>query len=752
MAATEDLIEFDRVDDYVIDRVLGRGTSAVTYLVSKGEGTDRKLFALKRLDAEGGDAGMKMSNEVSVLKRLDGNGVPRFVSEGTTNGRPYVVMTVARGRTIWEEITELARDGNKLNPERVVAILEALLDALCGIHQQGLVHRDIKAANVFVADSNVVTIVDFGNTKPAGENSPRTDDSFWKGGAAVYAPISKLERPASAESAHDVFAVGVMGYLLLTSALPWSKGPSDDRGTLAERMRTEQPRAIRSITQRVTPELQTFISSLIVQDDSKRPNANEALSALRSLRAAWDPPRTTERIQYPHVTRDPIYGDIRLTSIEWAVIDTIEMQRLRWIKQLGFTNFVYISAEHSRLSHVVGCVQRVEDILRSVEDTSGHPIDNETRERARLFALIHDVTHIAYGHTLEDELGHFRRHDENELRIQRLLMNSSEEPRSLSNVLGKSAVGRDVLSMMDPQATKVRKELFVDLVAGHTGADVLDYINRDAYFCGLDERIDSAIFRQFKLVDASNSNRGLVSEGYGSKGIRIDRELAVEGLLRLRYAMFLKVYTHPVKNAASAMLDKAMSEVKNKKRFKESDIEFLGDNALLDSLARGGSTEPAKRLGSMLLSRELFVPCFRAKVLPEPTRMAYDSMSSEMKDFHGFDLTAPDGRRQFEKQIAATVKGVRDLDVALYLPARAPGLQKIVHSIQRQPADAPIKLGAADGPFADIQRRHLELWEAWLYVSPTLTASQKESLGHAAAERLGLKNVIGTGWRQTRLF
>ncbi len=110
-------------------------------------------------------------------------------------------------------------------------------------------------------------------------------------------------------------------------------------------------------------------------------------------------------IALPRVIRNPLHGDIRLTEFEWQLLHTKECQRLRWIKQIGFANLVYPGAEHSRLSHFIGTLFTADRILRSIEERTGTPFNIEERLTARCYALLHDLSHAPYGHTLGGRVG-----------------------------------------------------------------------------------------------------------------------------------------------------------------------------------------------------------------------------------------------------------------------------------------------------------------------------------------------------------
>ncbi|TVQ73213.1 MAG: HD domain-containing protein, partial [Chromatiaceae bacterium] len=110
------------------------------------------------------------------------------------------------------------------------------------------------------------------------------------------------------------------------------------------------------------------------------------------------------------VIRDPVHGDIELSALEQAVLDLPDVQRLRGIKQLGTASFVYPGALHTRFDHSLGAcalAHRMIDGLR----LEGRSVPSDLEDLIGVGALLHDVTHIPFGHTLEDERRLFPRHD-----------------------------------------------------------------------------------------------------------------------------------------------------------------------------------------------------------------------------------------------------------------------------------------------------------------------------------------------------
>jgi uncharacterized protein len=438
-------------------------------------------------------------------------------------------------------------------------------------------------------------------------------------------------------------------------------------------------------------------------------------------------------ILLPRVIRDPLHGDIRLTEFEWELLNTKECQRLRWIKQLGFANLVYPGAEHSRLSHSIGTLFTADKILRSIEERTGTPFDTEERLTARGYALLHDLSHIPYGHTLEDELGLYSRHDGNSGRLERLLFSETSEAGS---ALRTTDYGKAVLALFEPGANLPSPHIKA-LVDGPTSADVLDYIDRDAYFCGLDHRVDSAIYRRFSFSDQHQ----FVSRTYGGHGFRLDADFALESVLRERFALFLKVYTHPAKVAAGAMLGKAVAELmrSGEDRLEPEDLEWMGDAELLVRL-RSSPIRLCASLADSLLTRTLYKPAFRARVI-EPTDSSQQRYAAQTEKLTSLGVLDPEGRHSLDRAIAAK-SNIDAGDVIVYCTPAPPGLKKFRHHVESGPDSTQIR-NEEHGPYHRMMMQHLPLWVVYVFLAPDHGQKCVEKVGGVAADVLQLPNEVG---------
>jgi HD superfamily phosphohydrolase len=344
--------------------------------------------------------------------------------------------------------------------------------------------------------------------------------------------------------------------------------------------------------------------------------------------------------------QDPIYGAKTLSPLAVAIIDTPEFQRLGGLRQLGFTDVVYRGAHHSRLEHSIGtyliCKQIMRRIVQNHErfdlEHPGTHVSTRFREfpsnsglsrntnsvNARwrglaevvsAAALLHDLGHVAFGHTLEDEFaGIFLRHDRVAgPRLYELLFNeqselgkvfsdfppwlhdiSNEELRELIYVIlnwkedvkelrdfnsilakqiskteqaGKSAEKQlERLRRLQEWHSKFTKEedplfepFMSDIIGNTICSDLLDYLPRDRTNLGMEARRHERLQRYFTI------RRGTLhlSEGYrmsimvtrkGRGGQRRDVASAVLDIMYERFEMAEGVYYHHKKAAASTML------------------------------------------------------------------------------------------------------------------------------------------------------------------------------------------------------
>jgi len=200
------------IGTFVIETVLGRGGFATVYA---GRGTDRPV-AIKILHAEhiGSKAVMRFAREVAIVRRLRHPNIAEVLNAGTLpDGRPYCTMDLLRGR----ELAVALKDGPLPAPE-IIRIVGCVADALAAAHAVRVVHRDVKARNVFLCDDGRVVLLDFGVAKLAIAGG-LTMSREAVGTIGSMAPEQLAGRPVGPRA--DVYALGALVHHMATGHVPF---------------------------------------------------------------------------------------------------------------------------------------------------------------------------------------------------------------------------------------------------------------------------------------------------------------------------------------------------------------------------------------------------------------------------------------------------------------------------------------------------------------------------------------------------
>lgn len=179
--------------------------------------------------------------------------------------------------------------------------------------------------------------------------------------------------------------------------------------------------------------------------------------------------------------RDPLYGFILLTKEEKQLIDTPLFQRLRRIHQLALTKYVYPSAEHSRFVHSLGVMHCATMILAGVFDHKhtqlGWEPNNSLIKTLRFAALLHDIGHLPFSHSIE-------KHWLSGLKHESLSQYIIENDETIASIIHDSGVqAKDVASLLTKRPP-ARLRLFLEIISGQLDADRADYLLRDSHCCG----------------------------------------------------------------------------------------------------------------------------------------------------------------------------------------------------------------------------------------------------------------------------
>ena len=193
----------------------------------------------------------------------------------------------------------------------------------------------------------------------------------------------------------------------------------------------------------------------------------------------------------PQRIRDPLHDLIEFDSGPfeqglWRLIDTPEFQRLRHIKQLGFSELVYPGATHSRLLHSIGVFHTARQLSKIIQSRLGNQFDPDRSKVALIAALIHDVGHGPFSHAFESSLKQLDKQSGNKHENRHEIW-TAEIIRS-DTVLGatlEDAFGKDVRgSVAELLLQETPTDIYSAIVSSQFDADRLDYVRRDRMMTG----------------------------------------------------------------------------------------------------------------------------------------------------------------------------------------------------------------------------------------------------------------------------
>jgi len=408
------------------------------------------------------------------------------------------------------------------------------------------------------------------------------------------------------------------------------------------------------------------------------------------------------------IVRDPVHGDIELTAEERELLDSPVVQRLRYIRQLGTAHLVYPGCTHTRFDHSLGTLHTAAKILAALEK-KGHKVAADEARVIRMAALVHDVTHIPFGHTFEDERKVFPRHDTPE-RLRRFLLEGE-----LGALLARFGVARRVYDMIASPS-----DWQAQVVSGTLDADLLDYLRRDSYFAGLSQRYDDRVFSYFCIEN------GQLAVDFAKRGLeRYDARSEITHLLRMRYFLTERVYFHHAKVISGAMVSKAL-ELATEFGVTEADLYGMGDETLLSFLEGSGSKECAE-LVRRVRARRLYKRAF-AVTHQGTTEAVRDELVAR---FHA-DMHR---RRELEGRIAERA-GVPGFHVIVYCPAKsalkeATILARLPEGVRSLSEVPHLELDA-------LKEQYARIWRFWVFGPEGM----ERAIGKAAEEVLGIENEL----------
>lgn len=519
----------------------------------------------------------------------------------TTSGTPYYIMECVPDA---QDADVYLAENNTI--ESLLHIVEGAITALAKIHELGIVHTDVKPANLFVDAAGHTLLADFGFAKRIDAPDPQTRIV---GGTAGYihpeqvilmAEASADEQDASDPMRQataidtpidrerikpywDLYSLGITFFVLLD--ILEQHAPKTRRDFRVRYLRLMAyrlvgrnlafaqnntlvhpglniPETIFGLTSRDTKELQYSTMS-------------EVLFDLQKLLGTRDLVREVPEVgrHQADIIQASSHGPASFTERVRKIVHTPEVRRLGSITQLGLVNQVYPTASHTRLEHTLGTFSMACRYVRALYNDPVNPIFKQIMraddiEALLLACLVHDVGHYPLAHDLEEVEPRIFGHD---VRTHRLITNAKTSllARTLADAdNGWSATVERVVALLQagakPEDASFRDSVLSAIIDGPIDADKLDYLIRDAenlrlpYGRGIDfDRLISSA----TVVMIPRRSGEYELERFPSLGIHERGRIAAESVAFARYAMYGAVYWHRTHRTLKAMLNRIAYEI-----------------------------------------------------------------------------------------------------------------------------------------------------------------------------------------------
>ena len=362
--------------------------------------------------------------------------------------------------------------------------------------------------------------------------------------------------------------------------------------------------------------------------------------------------------------KDPVHGYVYITAQEKEIIDSYPVQRLRRLRQLAGSEYVYPGANHTRFEHSIGVMYLAG---RAVKNPNiSQRINEDEAEKVRIAALLHDVGHGPFSHVFEHLLDKELNKTHEDMTLW--IIENSELEDILSKQgydaeeIGKLAVGR---------LHKPMKTFLDQIISSSVDVDKLDFVVRDTYHTGAEYGYIDA-FRLIQALDVLDEDLA----------VDLGALSALESFIIARIESFKSIYFHRVGRAAQIMLAVAME--KANKELKLTSFQTPEEYLAMDDYTVWTMLKGCRKSRGIIenLERRKMLKCAYERTFYEKDTMVSNIFSREAY------------RKQLQADIASEA-GVEEEAIIIDVPTVAS--VPYHHSVLMEPMEIPVFYKTREG-------------------------------------------------------
>jgi len=292
---------------YLIGEVVGRGGMSTVYR-ARDETLHRDVAVKILLPslAQGDPAHVaRFAREARAAAALRHPAVVRIFDTGQDRGTHFIVMEYLAGQSL----DRLLADGRALEPDQAAGIASQVADALAAAHAAGILHRDVKPANVMIGPGGGVKVLDFGIAR-AGQDPTLTLPNFALGTAAYMSP--ERVTGGAGDERSDIYSLGCLLYAMLTGRPPFV---GESTLSVLHQQVHDRPVPPRGMGAQIAAPLEAVVLSMLAKDPAERPqSASEVAGRLSSPGRAGALPATPPPVIYRPDRRRRLLAVLALTA------------------------------------------------------------------------------------------------------------------------------------------------------------------------------------------------------------------------------------------------------------------------------------------------------------------------------------------------------------------------------------------------------------------------------------------------------